>query len=425
MNLDSRRAVESLRAGVPNREAVKFLGLGQPKIGNRFSKLLETLETSPNAPSTGFIIGGEFGSGKSHILQALKSEALGRNFAASFVTISKETPLSSLDDVFKAAIRELTLPDRRPGDLNEVALKLEPTSEVYRAFAADLRNGNLPIDPLFAATLLLTEKISGNEELRDYIYAFWAGGRINTTTIKKELRHLANPGVELGKSPKLSDLPPDRFTFASGLMRAAGYKGWIVLLDEVELIASLPLRARARSYAELSWLLGHEDRKTSGLGVVAAATQEFNGEIFREKQDDKKIPLSRIAERDPKLVERAVKALRVIADVKGNWESIVAQSSGDLDRVFRDARELYRKAFDWEGESPKRPSDSALKSSMRMHMREWITRWDLERLDPTYSAHIVVETVTPNLTEREGLEGFSEPSEIDDDINFDDPTAVM
>jgi hypothetical protein len=47
-----------------------------------------------------------------------------------------------------------------------------------------------------------------------------------------------------------------------------------------------------------------------------------------------------------------------------------------------------------------------------MHVREWITRWDLERFDPSYTADIESEALRPNLAEEEGMEGLSE---ADDD----------
>jgi hypothetical protein len=260
VNLEARRAVEALRAGVPNRDAVEFLGLNQPEIGSRFGDLMERLEEPHGGAVQGFIVGGEFGAGKSHVLQALKLDALRNHFATSLVTISKETPLSSLDEVFKAAIRGLALPDRRPGDLNEVAMQLRPDSDRYRAFDSALRDGEVPVDPLFVATLLLSENIRPDEELADRIYTFWAGGRIKLAEVKRSLRFLPDPGIKIGRAPAAAALAMDRFRFAAGLMRAAGYKGWVLLLDEVELVASFSLKARAKAYVELAWLLGYDDQ---------------------------------------------------------------------------------------------------------------------------------------------------------------------
>jgi hypothetical protein len=305
------------------------------------------------------------------------------------------------------------LPDRQSGDLSEVAIKLEPRSREYDDFEAMVRHGSEPLDPLFAATLQINRSLSPSDDLQDAIYAFWAGGRVNITQVRKALRPLPNTGLVL-KAKKSADLAADRFRFASGLIRAGGYRGWVILIDEVELVASLSQRARARAYVDLTWILGFSDRPLSGVLAVAAATSEFTGVIFNEKQDDVKIPLSKMAEKEPALVERAVRALRAIDERSGNWEPIEAQTDDDLDRVFREVRELYRLAFDWEGVGKARPPYRDVGRSMRMHVREWITRWDLERLDPLYSADIAADVLRPDLEEREGLEGFSEPDDSDD-----------
>ena len=418
MTTEARRAIEALRAGVPNADAVRFLGAGQVAIVQRFERGLDAMRTGATTTGGGFILRGEFGTGKSHILRHLLREALAHGFAASFVVVGKETPLSDLDLVYKAAVKELSLPDRPHGDVSEIAEKLDPPTEAFTAFEAWAREAP-GLDPIFEGTMRLWKGLSRNDELREAIQSFWAGGRINITRIKKELRRLGEP-VALFKSPKAADIAQQRFAFLAGLIRAAGYAGWVIFLDEVEQIVLLSLRARARAYGELAWLLGYGDRPIPGVQVVAAATSEFTGEIFQRKQDDVKIGVSTYAAKDPATVERAMRALKIIDERSGAWEAIVPQSEADLDRVYRDVRGLYRRAFDWETTEAGRPPYRDVGRRMRMHVREWITRWDLERLDPTYAPDIASEAWVPNLQEREGLEGFSEVDDPDDDAHLVD-----
>ena len=56
------------------------------------------------------LVAGEFGSGKSHLLGCLESQALGQNFVCSRVVISKETPLFDMDKVFRAAVENARAP---------------------------------------------------------------------------------------------------------------------------------------------------------------------------------------------------------------------------------------------------------------------------------------------------------------------------
>ncbi len=67
------RAVEALRSGVPNLDAVKALGCSHPQVEERFRQMLAALEggfrqgTGPQ----GLLLAGDFGSGKSHLLEYL------------------------------------------------------------------------------------------------------------------------------------------------------------------------------------------------------------------------------------------------------------------------------------------------------------------------------------------------------------------
>jgi hypothetical protein len=72
--LEYRRALEALRNGVPNSDAVKVMGCAQPEIEQRFRQNLELtqeyLEKDKQPP--GMLISGGFGSGKSHLLEYLQ-----------------------------------------------------------------------------------------------------------------------------------------------------------------------------------------------------------------------------------------------------------------------------------------------------------------------------------------------------------------
>lgn len=71
-SVQRRRALEALRAGVPNRDAVAALGSMQQGVEDRFSQLLAAVDALPEGPAPGgMLIGGGFGTGKSHELEHL------------------------------------------------------------------------------------------------------------------------------------------------------------------------------------------------------------------------------------------------------------------------------------------------------------------------------------------------------------------
>ena len=75
--LARRRAVEALRSGVPNIDAVAALGSGQGDIEERFTGLLEGIDEPGNGRSgrPSILLGAGFGAGKSHLLTHLSQLA--------------------------------------------------------------------------------------------------------------------------------------------------------------------------------------------------------------------------------------------------------------------------------------------------------------------------------------------------------------
>src|SRR5687768_12451245 len=64
--VQARRAIEALRAGVPNHDAVLALGGGQPRIEARFRSLLERAadDVAKGTQTPGLLVAGDFGTGK-------------------------------------------------------------------------------------------------------------------------------------------------------------------------------------------------------------------------------------------------------------------------------------------------------------------------------------------------------------------------
>ena len=107
--VSARRAIEALRAGVPNRDAVSALGCSAQDVLNVFDARLHELRGSVASDSQprGMLVAADFGGGKSHVLEYLSHKARQQNFAVSKVVISKETQLFDPLKVFRAAVESL------------------------------------------------------------------------------------------------------------------------------------------------------------------------------------------------------------------------------------------------------------------------------------------------------------------------------
>lgn len=408
--LAQRRSIEALRAGVPNGSAVRELGTDQKAIETKFLDSLSQVaaERSAGRQLQGFMVQGEFGTGKSHLLQWLQHVSLEAGFACSKVVIGKETPLGDPHKLFRAATESLTLPDRL-GGLPEVVERLRLDSNAFGDLYGLVRDPDSRFDPLFQATLLLYEKLHHDTELVDRIIAFWSGDRPAVNELKKQLRLIGHPRPDL-RSRRIRELALPRFRFLGQLVAAAGYTGWVLLLDEVELIANLSLTARERSYATLAALCGRLRGQTvPGLFVVGAVTADFTGEIFERRRDPDKA-VQRWGERDSDFLAEIEAGLDFLAPGSRRWMRIRKPDGDALRLTYDRVRALYEQAY---GSRP--PFEAVAESgpgrSMRQHVRDWITRWDLQRLDPAYQPDIETRQVSPDLTERPDLEVSDEPDE--------------
>ena len=316
--LTSRRALEALRNGVPNREAVKILGCSQPEAEGRFEEMLAHAADRDNVPDRAFgmLVSGDFGSGKSHLLTHLEQQALSQGFVCSKVAISKETPLYDLGKVFKSAVDNGRMPNRAGRLIEELGQALKPHSQEYASFfqwANDTESNGL--SQMFPASLLVHE-LSRDLELNSEIEYFWAGDRIKVSQVKDGLRQIGQFQSFSFRAPKAAELPPQRLRFVIELIKAAGYKGWVVLLDEIELVGSYSLLQRGRSYAELArWLGQAVDEPYSGLVTVGAVTDDFASAIISpdgKKDRDYVGPRLARADRYKNIEARAETGMRLL-----------------------------------------------------------------------------------------------------------------
>lgn len=125
--LAQRRAIEALRSGVPNRDAVLALGRTQTEIEERVRRQLASVQRGGvHAPMThGTLVQGGFGAGKSHLFEYLQHLALGENFVCSKIAVSKESPLYDPAKMYRAAVESAVVPGKRGAALTEIAAQLD------------------------------------------------------------------------------------------------------------------------------------------------------------------------------------------------------------------------------------------------------------------------------------------------------------
>ncbi len=300
--------------------------------------------------------------------------------------VSKETSLADPSRLFRAAVDEARADDRI-GSILDVAgraLLTRKNTDAYARFYSWSDSLEAKLTSHFAASLYLYE-YGGDEELKHQIVRFWSGEPMSNKLLKDKLKEIgAATNYSIQRIPRDRDLALQRFRFATNLMSASGYKGWILLIDEVELIRHYSFKTRARAYAELArWLGGLsdiEDGVFPGLAAVATIIGEFDAQQLQAKADLEVIPNklgSTGREDDSLLATQAVRGMRLIRDRR---EPLSGLTGDYVNSTFVEVQKLYSLATQWQA-PPIDIGYSGLASQvMRPLVRRWITEWDIMRI---------------------------------------------
>ena len=401
-----QRVIEALRSGVPNADVVRALGSNQPEIEGKFRRVLQqTPEAfSQGQMGKGLLIEGGFGTGKSHLLKSLHQIALEQNYVCSQIVISKETPFHNVMTLFRAAIDSAIVPNKRGHALTEVAGELNFQSPQYSEFYEWTQRQGGDIDSRFAVTLYLYEQLVNDPELSHRMIRFWAGDPMSNSDLKKYLQGCESSESYTFNKISTQALALERFKFAAKLMVAAGYSGWILLVDEAEIIGRYSFKQRTKSYGELARWMGNVDScQFPGLATVVALTDDFQSVVLEEKGDREKISVSLAEigqEMDRTLLHHADQGVRLIEQEK---TPLVRPYDQLVDETYQKIRSMHASAYCWE--PPEVSSVEQLSSTrIREYVRGWITEWDLRRLVPGEEVEIEMTELKQDYSEDVDLE---------------------
>ena len=409
--LEARTAIEALRAGVPNRAAIRQLGTEQTGIENAFEAALAAAWSeggtgrsgggSGSGVTAGIGLAGGFGSGKSHMLGYLAEVARGQGFVASRVVVSKETPLSHPGHVLAAALRDAVLPDRPDDPIAACIGVLRERPEALEALEVGVSTPEADFPPIFAACVFLLRRASTTPEMLRRIGRLWGGARVSLPAIRQALSVAGAGRMFALRAIPAAKLPHLLARFLPLLFRAGGYGGWCILLDEVELIGRYTPLSRALAYAELAAWLGLEGpRRVPGIVCAYAVTDDFATAVINARLDSEKLP-ERLT-----LKGRTQEARLALAGIRHIERTVLGHrllppSLDDLRACHDKVLRLYSAAYSWPA-PPLPPAERTSSRTMRQYIKGWITQWDLRRVDGA-SVSLVSGGITSNYAEDAAL----------------------
>jgi hypothetical protein len=223
--LQARQLVESLRVGIAPAQHVAELTIN---LQAERESLVRGLNQAHQHGGAARAVVGEYGYGKSHLVELTTREALSRNFLVASVSLDLlELPPHRSFSIYREAIRHLRYPDTDERGLGPL---LEQTAALPHVVAQLQDLSPAELDPLVVALQAITNTSSSRQ--RQAWQNWLMGGRRVRLMNKAMPRGIKFPSIyKVGHNARQIAF---LMTAVSALARLGNYSGLCVLLDEAE-----------------------------------------------------------------------------------------------------------------------------------------------------------------------------------------------
>ena len=268
--------INSLKGGVVPRIGLPYVTVGRER---EIQALLHDLELVADGGASFRFLVGRYGAGKSFLLQTIRTHAMGNDFVVADADLSPERRLQGGQGqglaTYRELVRNLSTKTRPEGGALQLvldrwvaALREQPDAEVALAEQlAPIRELVCGFDFTQVLRLYYQASLEGDDERRAGVVK-WLRGEFRTKT---EAR------TELGINACITDDTWYEYLklFAQFLV-GAGYKGLVVLIDELVNLYKIP-NATSRQYNYEKILTMYNDTlqgKAHHLGIIMGGTPQ-------------------------------------------------------------------------------------------------------------------------------------------------------
>ena len=282
--------INALKGGVVPRTGLGYIAVGRTA---EIDALLHDVSITEEGGAFFRFIVGRYGSGKSFLLQTMRQHVMDRGFAAADADLSPERRLMGTKGQGLATYRELmrNLSVKAKPDGGALPLILERWINTVRTEVVE--SGTAPSDPFFdtAVEKRIYTKISGLEDMvhgfdfatviNGYYRALRDGNdeRAGNTVrwLRGEYSSKAQAREDLGVNVLITDDNwYDYVKLLTAFLVSAGYKGLVIMIDELVNIMKIP-HSVTRQYNYEKILMMYNDvmqGKASHLGIIMGGTPQ-------------------------------------------------------------------------------------------------------------------------------------------------------
>jgi hypothetical protein len=223
--LEARQLIESLRLGIAPATHVAELTIN---LQAERESLITALNESHQQGGAVRAVVGEYGYGKSHMVELATQEALSRNFLVATVSLDLlELPPHRAFDIYREAMRHVRYPDTDERGLEPLLAK---TAVLPHTLTQLQELSPAETDPLVIGLQAIANTVSSRQRAA---WMNWLmGGRRVQLMSKAMPRGIKFPSIyKIGHNARQMAF---LFTAGSALARLANYSGLCLLVDEAE-----------------------------------------------------------------------------------------------------------------------------------------------------------------------------------------------
>ncbi|ANU50275.1 hypothetical protein ADH76_04665 [Enterocloster clostridioformis] len=331
-DFEARHVIEALRSGIPSRAVGQYFSEARPGIMKEISGHLD--ETCETGKSKGMIIAGKYGEGKTHLLNTVFSMAHSNNMVVSYLSLSKETPFDKLYLVYQKLLNNTFLPKRVQPGFTQILEKMTPGSPAANELL------------LYAAKHLETDKLYyllraylNTEDLDEkfMLQADLEGDFIANVLLKQIYRRIYNERVKYNVNFSKTKHCRDYFSFLSRLFRLMGYNGWVILIDETELIGRLSKKARLNAYRNMAQFL-LPDERLEGIYTLFALGASYTEDVIETKHDYENLEEIYPEQQEP---------VRTVLNLITRAQQLAPLTDSEIREVLKKIQVFHGRAYDW------------------------------------------------------------------------------
>lgn len=332
-DMEARHVIEALRSGVPSRAVGAYFSSARPRIMREIRERLENM--SKNGKSGGMVISGKYGEGKTHLLNTVFTMAHENHMVVSYLSLSKETPMDKLYLIYQKIISNTYLPEHQQPGFMQVLENMAPNSPLASemiAFSAK----QLETDKLYylLRAYLSTEDV----EEKFLLQADLEGDFIANAPLKKIYRRIFNHPVKYNVNFSKTKHCQDYFSFMSHLFIQMGYQGWVILVDEAELIGRLGKKARLNAYRNMAHFL-LPNKEMESVFSMFALSASYIEDVIEGKHDYEN--LSELFPEEPE-------PIHTVLDILVKAPQLHPLTQTEFREVLNRLKDFHGRAYQWE-----------------------------------------------------------------------------